>query len=84
MKFIGSTGTTIIGLAFGGATFMALQVLVSPLFWSSLSIDESCASRAVRRPWEGDRRKDTCVGGLLARDTHSGSSGGECVQLERC
>ena len=41
MKFIGSAGTTIIGLAFGGATFMALQVLVSPLFWSSLSIDES-------------------------------------------
>ncbi len=41
MKFIGSTGTTIIGLAFGGATFMALQVLVSPLFWSSLPIDES-------------------------------------------
>ncbi len=41
MKFIGSAGTTIIGLAFGGAPFMALQVLVSPLFWSSLSIDES-------------------------------------------
>ena len=40
MRFIGSTGTTIIGIAFGGATFMALQVLVSPRFWSSLPIDE--------------------------------------------
>ncbi len=41
MRFIGGAGSTIIGLAVGGATFMALQVLVSPLFWSSLSIDES-------------------------------------------
>ncbi len=40
MRFIGSAGTTIVGLAFGGATFMALQVLVSPRFWSSLPIDE--------------------------------------------
>ena len=40
MRFIGSAGTTFIALAFGGATFMALQVLVSPLFWSSLPINE--------------------------------------------